>query len=296
MISRNLLGILFALAVNCFPLVGNTQASNIVLQFGINSTDSPRVIGQKIIPILKALERDLEKRLEQQVKIKFKVFRTYNESIQAFVNGDIDFGRLGPSSYILAQKQNSKIRLLAMENRKGKNRFWGLIIVRKDSPIQKLSDLKGMTFAFGNKVSTIGRYLSQRELTKAGVCAKDLAKFEYLRRHDNVFSAVELGRYDAGALKDSTYHKRNKKNENLRILHRFQNVTKPWLARAGLDERIFNGLQSAILELRNPAVLKALKIRGFFPSSHTEYSMVKEAMFKVNEFDSCSSDVKQNEE
>jgi phosphonate transport system substrate-binding protein len=278
-----------------FSTASHTAPSPLIIQFGINSTDSPRVIGQKIIPILKALESDLEKRLGQQVQIKFKVFRTYQESIQAFVNGDVDFGRLGPSSYVLAKKQNSKIRLLAMENRKGKKRFWGLIVVHRDRPIQKLSDLKGLTFAFGNKVSTIGRYLSQRELVKAGLCAKDLAKFEYLRRHDNVFSAVELGQYDAGALKESTYHKRNKKNKNLRILHRFPNVTKPWLARAGLDERIFYGLQSAILKLEDTIALKKLKIKGFFPSSHTEYSMVEDAMFKVNEFDRCSFKIKHKE-
>ena len=192
-----------------FSFQSYAAAPKIAIKFGINSTDSPKVIAQKILPILRAVESDLEERLKHPVTISFMVFRTYTESIKGFVDGVIDFGRLGPASYIIAKQQNPGIRLLAMENRKGKNRFNGLIVVKQESPLQTLSDLKGQKFAFGNKVSTIGRYLSQLELTNAGICAKDLAEFAYLRRHDNVFTAVATGRYDAGALKESTFYKRN---------------------------------------------------------------------------------------
>ena len=124
----------------------------LTIKFGINSTDSPKVVAQKILPILAVLEKDLKKRLKRAVKITFKVFRTYDDSIKAFVDGSVDFGRLGPASYVLAKKQAPGINLLAMENRKGKKRFNGLIIVKKDSPLQALSDLKGQRFAFGNKI------------------------------------------------------------------------------------------------------------------------------------------------
>jgi|SaaInl7_135m_RNA_FD_contig_41_1362973_length_1315_multi_4_in_0_out_0_1 phosphonate transport system substrate-binding protein len=148
-------------------------SKTISLKYGINSTDSPVVIAKKILPILKVLEGDLKKRLGQKVEIDFKVFRTYDNSVRAFVKGGVDFGRLGPASYVIAKRQNKNIRLLAMENRKGKKRFNGLIVVRKDSPLDKLSDLQGKNFAFGNKLSTIGRYLAQRELIKSGcLCQK----------------------------------------------------------------------------------------------------------------------------
>ncbi|MBF0453990.1 MAG: PhnD/SsuA/transferrin family substrate-binding protein [Magnetococcales bacterium] len=279
------------LSVSFFVMVvpGSSLAtpSPLELQFGINSTDSPQVIAQKILPVLQVIEEGLEGRLQQPVKIHFKVFRTYHESIEAFVQGEIDFGRLGPSSYVLAKRKNPAIRLLAMENRKGKKSFQGLIVVRKERAMKGLSDLKGKRFAFGNKVSTIGRYLSQRELAKVGICAAHLAEHDYLQRHDNVFTAVASGRFDAGALKESTFYKRNKNNSPLKILHSFPNVTKPWLARAGLDEVVFNGLQSVILGLKAQVAFKKLKIEGFFPASQEDYLPIREAMLQVDRFESC---------
>jgi phosphonate transport system substrate-binding protein len=123
-----------------------------------------------------------------------------------------------------------------------------------------------------------------------GVCAKNLGKFAYLRRHDNVFNAVANGWFDAGALKESTFNKRNKKDpKELRILHSFPNTTKPWLVRSGLDDRIYNALKSALLEMNDQSAFKKLKIKGFFSAQHEEYKIIEEAIFKVDEFSKCGS-------
>ena len=285
----HLLRLLSCLAVVLFASSAQADSeTTLILQFGINSTDSPMVVGQKFLPVLKRFESELEKRLNQPVRINFRVFRTYDQTVDAFVSGEVDFGRLGPASYVHAKRRNPKIRLLAMENRKGKRTFNGFIIVAADSPIKKLSDLKGRTFAFGNEISTIGRYLAQQELRKVGVCANDLNKYEYLGRHDNVYNAVKLGRFDAGALKESTVHKRNQKQE-IRVLHHFPNVTKPWLARADMDNEIFTALQAVMLGLKSEAAFKKLKIEGFFSTSHASYKTVEEAMDQVDAFEgSCS--------
>ena len=175
-----------------------------------------------------------------------------------------------------------------MENRKGKKTFNGLIIVAAKSPIKKLSDLQGRSFAFGNKISTIGRYLAQQALRKAGVCAQDLKTFGYMGRHDNVFNAVKLGRFDAGALKESTYNKRNKKKK-IRILFSFPNVTKPWLARGDMDEGIFASLKAVFLGLKGDFAFKKLKIKVFFPTRHADYEVIEESINNVTAFDgSCS--------
>ena len=100
--------------------------------------------------------------------------------------------------------------------------------MQADSKFETLKDLKGASFAFGNINSTIGRYLAQSELLKEGIDNNALSKSEYLGCHDKVFKAVELGDFDAGSLKESTFKKLNKDNQ-LRVLHRFENVTKPWV-------------------------------------------------------------------
>jgi len=65
---------------------------------------------------------------------------------------------------------------------------------------------------------------------KANVFAKDLASYDYLGRHDKVGAAVAAGKYEAGALKESTFKKQIKKGKPLRELARFPNVTKLWIA------------------------------------------------------------------
>ena len=58
------------------------------------------------------------------------------------VKSEVDFMRMGPASYILAKQQNAQVQLLAMEIRKGKKRFKGVIIISANSKITELSQNK----------------------------------------------------------------------------------------------------------------------------------------------------------
>src|SRR5204862_553657 len=103
--------------------------------------------------------------------------------------------------------------------------------------------------------STIGRYLAQAELAKAGLHGSDLSKFEFLGRHDKVASAVELGDFDAGSLRLSTLMELNKKGA-LRVLTTFENVGQPWIARSGMDRAVFEALQQSLFSIKDPSILK----------------------------------------
>ena len=96
---------------------------------------------------------------------------------------------------------------------------------------------------------------------------------------------MELGDYDAGAVKIKTYKKANK-NRTLRIVVSFDNVTKPWVAREGLDATVFEALQKLLFGLTDPAVLKKLKVSGFMVTSDAEYELVREAIKMAWQFDS----------
>jgi phosphonate transport system substrate-binding protein len=171
-----------------------------------------------------------------------------------------------------------------MEHENGEKRFKGVVVVQKDSPIQSLEDLRGKRFAFGDPNSTIGRYLVQAELVGHGIRAKDLSAFKYLERHDQVAGAVEHGDFDAGSVKWGTYKKFAEKG-TLRAVATFDNVTKPVVARAGLDPQVCAALQQALYAVKDPAAVKELKISGFRPTSDAEYDFVREGMKRAEEFD-----------
>lgn len=247
------------------------------LTFGVYQSDKATQMYRSFIPVLDAIQGEVQKRLGRPIDIQLQIFKTYDEAIEALVSGRVDFVRFGPASYITACQRNPRIRLLAMEHEDGKKRFQGVVIVPADSAVQCLADLKGRTFAFGDPNSTIGRYLVQAELAKAGVKAADLKKYEYLDRHDKVAKAVELGDFDAGAVKIETYEKRRESGK-LRVIASFDNVTKPWASREGLESGIQDALREALLALKDPAALKELGVSGFLPAADEEYAFVRDGM------------------
>lgn len=237
------------------------------LLFGVYTSDKPSDMVHKFRPLLNDLQQRLSARLEKTIVIHLRVLSSYEKGIQALVTGKIDFARFGPASYILSQQLNPDISLLAMESKNGKKTFNGIIAVQKESPYQQLSDLKGVRFAFGDKNSTIGRYLAQSELLKAGIKASDLASFSYLGRHDKVGEVINIGQYTAGSLKESSFKKLLDKGANLRKLHEFTNVTKPWLARSGLDDNLLIALRQILLDMS-----------GFLPAEEQDYLIIKQSI------------------
>jgi len=193
------------------------------ITFGVYTSDKPTTMYRKFKPILDYLEGRLG-REGRNADIKIKIYPSYSGALDAIVNGEVDFARFGPASYVMAKERNKDVRLLAMEHKKNQKRFYGIFIVPKSSSITSLEEIKGKSFAFGDKNSTIGRYLSQAELVKAGVYAKDLKSYIYLDRHDKVALAVAAGNYDAGVVKENTY-KKYAESKGLKKIARFLNVT-----------------------------------------------------------------------
>ncbi|MBL8753314.1 MAG: PhnD/SsuA/transferrin family substrate-binding protein [Planctomycetes bacterium] len=253
------------------------------ITLGVYSFKKPTEVWNQFQPVTVELSRLVTKELGSPAVVELQVTKTYEECLDQFVSGKVDIVRFGPASYVLAKNLEPKVQLLASE--KEDSREVGLIVVRDDSPIRSLRDLAGKKFAFGDSQSTIGRYLSQAELVSAGVLAKDLASFTYLERHDSVFKSVEVGDHDAGALHLDTWKELNAKAaRKLRVVHKFDNLSKPWLARAGLPPEVVTALTQSLLQLSDPAALKALKVPGFVVSTDAEFDMVRKGMMQSEKF------------
>lgn len=254
------------------------------LTLGVYSFKKPTDVARDFAAATDELGRLLTKEMAKPFQIDLRVFKTYDECLDKFVAGEVDLVRFGPASYVLAKQRNDKVQLLAAEREDVQNRSAGVIAVRSDSPIQKLEDLKGRTFAFGDENSTIGRYLSQAELVKKGVRREDLKDAKYLERHDKVFKAVEVGDFDAGAMHIATFQDLNEKKQ-LRTIATFKNVGKPWVARAGLEPGIVDAMKRALCAMTSAEPLKALKVHGFQETSDEDFAMVREGMKTSERFE-----------
>ncbi len=269
------------------PLTATTasarQTDKQIIRFGVYQADKASTMYRRFLPIIAELNRQLAL-VDDQRQVTFKIFSSYAEGNEALISGQIDFMRLGPASYVKAKQRMPAIRLLAMELVNNKPRFRGVIIVPRQSSITTLAQLRNKSFAFGNANSTIGRYLSQAMLIKAGIYAKDLSHFDYLGRHDKVAYAVGLGDYDAGAVKEKAYLHENKKG-TVRSLAYMDNITQPWVVRAGIQSAVFSRLQTSLINIKDIKVLKPLKISGFALSDDAMYDFVRQGIEQASSFD-----------
>jgi len=72
------------------------------------------------------------------------------------------------------------------------------IVVRSDSPIRSIRELKGRTMAFGSPHSTSGNLIPRYLLWDNGVPIQRLKSYANLQHHDAVAKAILKGQFDAG--------------------------------------------------------------------------------------------------
>jgi len=248
------------------------------LNFGVYSANKPSAMVKVFRPVLKRLETSMSSKLQREVDIRMQIAKDYDQGISDLVNGRVDFSHFGPASYVEAKRMNKDINIIAVEKLNDSKVSYGIITVHKDSPINTIGDLRGKSFAFGDEGSTIGRFLSQLELVQADILGVDLSRYEYLGRHDKVGTAVGAGAFDAGALNEKTFKNLQKNGEPIRELVRFPNVSKPWIARSGLDAEVLTALRESLLSITDPTVFKAMKIDGFLEGSDLDYAVIRRAM------------------
>ncbi len=283
-VSRRVTKLILALFLVPVLLWSSAARAEISLVFGVYTSDKPSAMVRQLRPSLDIIAKRAGEILDEDVKIRLQVVKGYTAGAELILSGKVDFMRLGPASYVKVKKQDPGIELLAMENKNGANKFNGYIAVHTDSDITDVRQLKGRTFAFGSKRSTLGRYFAQLHLAHAGVFARDLKRYEYLGRHDKVGAAVGAGLFDAGALEETMFAKLVAKGMPLRAIATMRNATKAWAARTGLAPRLKQALRQALLDLDDPAALAALRFEGFLAGDDSDYDATREAIEKNPRF------------
>lgn len=180
--------------------------------------------------------------------VEVRVGRDYEEHINAIGNDSVDIAYMGPAGYVNLVEKYGKQPLLVRQVVDGQTLLKGEIIVRQDSSLQSLSELKGKRFIFADANSTMGSVLPQGMLVQAGVPLTSLARYKFLEGHDNVAMAVLAGDYDAGAVKEEVFTKY--KPRGLRVLAHIPSVyDHVFVASAKLPTALIDSLRSLLLKL-----------------------------------------------
>ncbi len=160
---------------------------------------------------IEAKAKPLEGLLKKQlgIPVKVSVSTDYNTIVEAMGSKKVDVGFLPPDAYVLAHKQNGAKVLLQAErydykepNDQVTNQlvkdYKAQIVVRKNSGINSIKDLKGKKIAVQDTTSSAGWIYPAVELYRHGVnINKNNIKTVQVKGHDQGVMAVYNGDADA---------------------------------------------------------------------------------------------------
>lgn len=167
------------------------------LKFGFDLRLSPKEDVRIYLPFLQYLEQNTWNRFSLRFTEK------YEDTVENLGNGITHFAALGPVNCVIARERYGAGCLVMGLNSEGKPEYRSVIFTRKDSPIKSLKDLKGKTFAFGDRFSTQGHIIARKMLEDTGITLMDLKGFVFTGSHASTARAVLNGEYDAGAIQDN---------------------------------------------------------------------------------------------
>ncbi len=268
---RLALGLALTLAAVALPLrVFASGPARPGILFGSVAMDIPVVMDQRLSPLTRYLAHSLGR------PVSLRLSPTMSNAINEISSGTVDIAYLTPVAYVAAHER-AHVKLIARLVTNHRSAFNLVIVVRKDSPIRKVSDLRGKRFAFGDPAAVLQRAV----VVGAGMPLTDLGTYRFLDHYDNIVSGVLVGDFDAGILTDAIAAKAV--GQGLRVIY-----TSPALppynitASSKMSDGMVRRLRTALLALDNRkpadrAVIKALDpvYDGFAPGSDKDYNVIR---------------------
>ena len=235
--------------------------------------------------------------LGKQIGASAKVFvsPSFNALIESLAAKRLDVAFFGAEGYIAMKEQGMAVVPIAKAIHFGRDYYKSSIIVRADSGIKSVADLKGKTFAFVAPTSTSGGLAPIYMLHRAGIAVSDLKRVLYTGNQEASMLAVKNRKVDAAGVADHywTYWKKaglttfdrydDERNTiingELRILDAMRVPEMPMVARADLGKDVIAKIQGALLDLP-PGTLGSTgfagDINGFVATSDADYSIVED--------------------
>jgi phosphonate transport system substrate-binding protein len=246
-----------------------------LIHFGVIPRYNPLVMYKRYQPIMDYLTAETPYRFE------LKISKDYNEALRFLRDGVTQISSLGDVTFAEAHFSYQAEPILKPLNSNGTPYYRSAIIVRSDSRLSNIKELKGKTMAFGPLLSTSGNLIPRYLLWDNGISLQSLKSFSNLKHHDAVAKAILKGQFDAGAVKDVVAEKY--KPHGLRILAWSAPLPSvPLVVRKETPPEVVQAITTALLKLdRNNAAHKAMMKTwddefcfGFAPAKSEDYTRI----------------------
>lgn len=220
-------------------------------------------------------------------KVVLRTVDTWEGLAKSLANGETDLALMGPWGYVLANHQ-SGAQAIATNLYDGKPEYYAIIVTNPRTGIERLEDLRGRTFAFGDKGSTSGYLIPVYQFQKMSIDPDTFFSKVVYTKHQAIETQVTRGELDAGA-----DYNRNRnamiadgliKAEDSKIIWTSAPLPNDAFAVSAelakdqaLVQRVQQALERVGSELRARPDLLPARYTGFVKSDDAAYAPIREA-------------------
>ncbi|EOB7894764.1 TPA: phosphate/phosphite/phosphonate ABC transporter substrate-binding protein [Staphylococcus aureus] len=257
---------------------------------------------------LEAKAKLLEKLLSKElgIPVKVSVSTNYNTIVEAMKSKKVDVGFLPPTAYTLAHDQKAADLLLQAQrfgvkedgsaSKELVDSYKSEILVKKDSKIKSLKDLKGKKIALQDVTSTAGYTFPLAMLkNEAGINATKDMKIVNVKGHDQAVISLLNGDVDAAAVFNDARNTVKKDQPNVfkdtRILKLTQAIPNDTISvRPDMDKDFQEKLKKAFIDIAKSKEGHKIISEVY---SHEGYTETKDSNFDiVREYEKLVKDMK----
>ena len=130
--------------------------------------------------------------------VELRTVDSWEGLAKSLANGETDLALMGPWGYVLANHQ-AGAQVISTILYDGKPEYFAIMITHPNSGINSPADLKGRTFAFGDKGSTSGYLIPLHYLMQQGIAPEGYFSKVVHTSHQAIETQVTQGVLDAGA-------------------------------------------------------------------------------------------------
>lgn len=257
--------IIYLVCLLSYPVVSLSAES---LTFGVVPQQSASKLARLWSPILKQISNDTGIQIQFATAPNIPVFE------KRLLEGHYDIAYMNPYHYVVYNKHPGYTAINKARDKKIK----GILVTRRDSSVNSLTDLTNSTLAFPAPAAFAATILTKADLKSHG------AKFtpKYVSSHDSVYRAIAKGIYPAGGGVVRTFKNMDPTiREQLKILWTTKGYTPHAIAvhpRLSTEKKL--KIQSAFSALENHTqgalLLQSIKIKGFVNAVNNEWNDVRE--------------------
>jgi phosphonate transport system substrate-binding protein len=169
------------------------HAADGALRFGVGLFQPDR---EKNDATYRPLAQYLAHKLGRAVELR--TVDTWEGLAKSLANGETDIALLGPWGYVLANHV-AGAQVVSTIEYDGKPEYFAIIVTHPDSGVKTMADLKGKTFAFGDKGSTSGYLIPLHHFMTQGIDPDKYFSKVLYTKHQAIETQVAAGQLDAGA-------------------------------------------------------------------------------------------------